>query len=65
VIGVGNFVRGDLPRALNDPFYALDLDEPFPFGASFPYLLAKARKVSAPKPIYARGLEKHLARTCR
>jgi peptidoglycan/xylan/chitin deacetylase (PgdA/CDA1 family) len=54
-----------LQEALSDPFYDLDPGVPFPFGAAFPYLVAKARGVHAAAPIYARGLEQDLARACR
>lgn len=54
-----------LPDALADPFYALDPGVPFPFGAAFPYLVAKSRGVAAPPPIYNRGLEEELAQLCR
>jgi hypothetical protein len=53
-----------LPAALADPFYALDPGQPAPFGAAFPYLLAKPRRLKAAPPIYARGLEERLAALC-
>jgi peptidoglycan/xylan/chitin deacetylase (PgdA/CDA1 family) len=53
-----------LPRALDDPFYAIDPDQGFRGGAAFPYLVAKARGVEA-RPIYLRGLEEQLDQVCR
>jgi peptidoglycan/xylan/chitin deacetylase (PgdA/CDA1 family) len=54
-----------LPEALGDAFYALDPGAPFPFGASFPYLSARARGIPTAAPIYGRGLEQELDRLCR
>lgn len=53
-----------LPAALSDPFYDLDPGTPFSFGASFPYLLARARGIRTSPPIYARGLEQELLHAC-
>ena len=55
----------ELGRALADPLYAIDPGQPFPFGAAFPYLVARARGVAAPAPAYARDLEDELDRVCR
>jgi peptidoglycan/xylan/chitin deacetylase (PgdA/CDA1 family) len=55
----------DLRAALADPIYAIDPGQPFPFGAAFPYLIAKARGVTVAQPIYARDLEERLDRVCR
>jgi peptidoglycan/xylan/chitin deacetylase (PgdA/CDA1 family) len=56
----------DLPTALADPFYAMDPGPPVRYGASFPYYAAKGahREPPAP-PIFSRGLEERLERTCR
>ncbi len=55
----------DLRTALADPFYAIDPAQPARYGAAFPYLLAKARGVSAPPAVFARGLEERLEQVCR
>jgi hypothetical protein len=55
----------DLRTALADPFYAADPGLPAAYGAAFPYMVAKARGVSVAPPIFARGLEERLERTCR
>jgi peptidoglycan/xylan/chitin deacetylase (PgdA/CDA1 family) len=54
-----------LPEALADPFYAVDPGVPFPYGASFPYLVAKARHTAVSPGSYARGLERELALVCQ
>jgi peptidoglycan/xylan/chitin deacetylase (PgdA/CDA1 family) len=55
----------DLRTALADPLYAIDPGAPARYGAAFPYRIAKARGVSVPPPIFARGLEERMDRTCR
>jgi peptidoglycan/xylan/chitin deacetylase (PgdA/CDA1 family) len=55
----------DLRTALADPFYAIDPHIAVRAGAAFPYVVAKARGVSAPPAIFARGLEERLERVCR
>jgi peptidoglycan/xylan/chitin deacetylase (PgdA/CDA1 family) len=55
----------DLRTALADPFYTIDPGRPYPYGAAFPYLIAKAREVKAPPPVFARDLEERLDQTCR
>ncbi len=55
----------DLRSALADPFYAMDPGEPARYGAALPYRIAKARGVSAPPAVFARGLEERLDRVCR
>jgi peptidoglycan/xylan/chitin deacetylase (PgdA/CDA1 family) len=54
-----------LPDALSDPFYALDPD-PVKGGPAFPYAVATWRGVTLPaRPVYARGVEERLEKTCR
>jgi peptidoglycan-N-acetylglucosamine deacetylase len=55
----------DLRTALADPFYSIDPGRPYRYGAALPYLIAKAREVKAPPPVFARDLEERLDRTCR
>jgi peptidoglycan/xylan/chitin deacetylase (PgdA/CDA1 family) len=56
----------DLPAALADPFYAMDPGPPVRYGASFPYYAAKGAQKQLPAPpIFSRGLEERLDRTCR
>ena len=55
----------DLATALADPFYAQDPALLVRYGAAFPYLVAKARGVTPPPPIFARGLEAQLEKVCR
>ena len=54
-----------LETALRHPFYASDAGPPRKMGAALPYLVARARGVTTPPPIFARGLEERLAATCR
>lgn len=55
----------DLRTALADPFYSIDPGQPYPFGAAFPYLVAKARNIKTPPPVFAREMEERLDKTCR
>ena len=55
----------ELHAALSDPIYAMDGGPPVRYGAAFPYRAARSRGVSAPPPIFARGLEERLDRVCR
>ncbi len=54
----------DLSTALADSFYSIDPATPLPAGPAFPYLVAKARGITEPAPVYARQLEDELAHTC-
>jgi peptidoglycan/xylan/chitin deacetylase (PgdA/CDA1 family) len=55
----------DLRTALSDPFYSIDPGRPYPFGAAFPYLVAKARGTKAPPPVFARDMEQRLEEMCK
>ncbi|MFO0591552.1 MAG: polysaccharide deacetylase family protein [Polyangiaceae bacterium] len=54
-----------LRAALSDPFYASDRRIAYRAGAAFPYVIAKARGVKMPPPVFARGLEERLEAVCR